>query len=65
MIASELIDIRNVVVDINLPVRDRVKSMVQQIRDPYHFRHKDVVVHINFTGQDNLEDRIIDLYKNT
>jgi len=65
MAASELIDIRNVVVDINLPVRDRVKSMVRQIKDPHHFRHKDVVVHINFIGQDSLEDRIIELYKNT
>lgn len=65
MAASGLIDIRNVVVDMNLPVRDRVKSMVRQIKDPYHFRHKDVTVHINFIGQDNLEDRIIELYKNT
>ena len=65
MIASELIDIRNVIVDINLPVRDRVKSMVRQIEDPYHFRHKDVAVCINFISQDSLEDRIIELYKNT
>lgn len=65
MAASELIDIRNVNVDIRLPVRDRVKSMVRQIKDPYHFRYKDVTVHINFIGQDSLEDRIIELYKNT
>ena len=65
MIASELIDIRNVIVDINLPVRDRVKSMMRQIKDPYHFRHKDVAVHINYIGHDSLEDRIIELYKNT
>ena len=65
MAASELIDIRDVVVDNNLPVRDRVKSMVRQIKDPYHFRHKDVTVHINFIGQDSLEDRIIEMYKNT
>lgn len=65
MAASELIDIRSVSVDIRLPVRDRVKSMVRQIKDPYHFRHKDLTVHINFIGQDSLEDRIIELYKNT
>ncbi len=65
MAASELIDIRCVSVDIRLPVRDRVKSMVRQIKDPYHFRHKDLTVHINFIGQDSLEDRIIELYKNT
>lgn len=65
MIASELIDIRNVRIDSGLPIRDRVKSMVQQIKDPYHFRYKDLTVHINFIGQDSLEDRIIELYKNT
>jgi hypothetical protein len=65
MAASELIDIRNVSIDSGLPIRDRVKSMVRQIKDPYHFRHKDVTVHINFIGQDSLEDRIIELYKNT
>lgn len=65
MIASELIDIRNVSIDTGLSVRDRVKSMVRQIKDPYHFRHKDVTVHINFIGQDSLEDRIVELYKNT
>ena len=60
-----LIDIRDVKIDRKLPVKDRVKNMVRQLKNPYHFKHKDVTIHINFVGNDSLEEKIVQIYKNT
>ena len=37
---SELVDIRDVVIDKSLPLEDRVKSYVEQIKNPYCFKVK-------------------------
>ena len=41
---SELVDIRDVVIDRTLPVEERIKSYVQQIKNPYCFKVGDVKV---------------------
>jgi hypothetical protein len=35
---SELIDIRTVSVDKNLPKQERIAEFIRQIKDPYHFK---------------------------
>ena len=65
MTAINLVDIQNVKIDKTLPVKERAKSLVNQLGDPYHFKHGDITVHINFTGKSNLEDKVIQLYRNT
>ena len=40
---SELVDIRDVVIDKSLPLEERVRSYVEQIKDPYCFKVGDVV----------------------
>ena len=49
---SELVDIRDVVIDISLPLEDRVRSYVEQIKDPYCFKVGDVVVRVSYAGKD-------------
>ena len=49
---SELVDIRDVVIDKSLPLEDRVRSYVEQIKDPYCFKVGDVVVRVSYTGKD-------------
>lgn len=49
---SELVDIRDVVIDKNLPLEDRVKSYVEQIKNPYCFKVGDVVVRVSYAGKD-------------
>lgn len=39
---SGLVDIRDVKVDRSLPVEDRIRSYVEQVKDPYCFRCGDV-----------------------
>ncbi len=49
---SELVDIRDVVIDKSLPLEDRVKSYVEQIKNPYCFKVGDVVVKVAYAGKD-------------
>ena len=65
MTALPLVDIQNIYIDQKLPVKDRVTSMVRQLKNPYHFKHNNVVIHINFVGRDSLEEKIVEIYKNT
>ena len=47
---DELVDIRDVSVDKNLPKEERIAAFVQQIRNPYRFRCGDFVVNACFAG---------------
>ena len=55
---SELVDIRDVVIDKSLPLEERVRSYVEQIKDPYCFKVGDVVVRVSYADKDkSLTDR--------
>ena len=56
---SNLIDIQNVRINTDLPVSDKVKSFIEQIIDPYHFKCGEVEVILDFDGYDSLESKII------
>ena len=49
---SELVDIRDVVIDKSLTLEERVRSYVEQIKDPYCFKVGDVVVRVSYAGKD-------------
>jgi len=45
---STLVDIRSVVIDENLPVEERIKQLVEGLRNPYCFKVGDVAVKIEY-----------------
>lgn len=49
---SALVDIRDVVIDKSLPLEERVRSYVEQIKDPYCFKVGDVVVRVSYADKD-------------
>ena len=49
---SGLVDIRDVVIDKSMTLEERVKSYVEQIKDPYCFKVGDVVVRVSYAGKD-------------
>jgi hypothetical protein len=52
-------DIRDVKVNTNLPKRERILDFIQQIGNPYCYRHGKYVVKVSFTDTDvTLEDRM-------
>jgi len=57
IITANLVDIRNVSVDRNLPKNERIAEYVRQIKDPYHFKCGKFTVTAKFTeGGASLED---------
>ena len=57
---ATLRDIRDVKVNVNLPKRERMLDYIQQIGNPYCYRHGKYVVKISFAETDiTLEDRLI------
>ena len=49
---AELVDIRDVVINKSLTLEERVKSYVEQIKDPYCFKFGDIVVRVSYAGKD-------------
>lgn len=47
---DELVDIREVSVDKNLPKEERIAAFIRQIKNPYRFRCGDFVVNACFAG---------------
>ncbi len=52
---DSLVDIRDVKVDQTQPPEERIRSYIQQVKDPYCFRVGDVKVHVAYTGKDETE----------
>lgn len=60
-----LVDIKNVKIDRSLPFEERVRSFVEQIKNPYCFRCGDVVVKTSFLDTDvTLEDCVESYLRN-
>ena len=53
-----LIDIRDVRIDAALPQEEKIRSFIEQVKDPYRFKVGDVVVNVSYSGGDTtLNDR--------
>lgn len=53
-------DIRDVVINTDLPKRERILDFIRQIGNPYCYRHGKYVVKVSFTDTDvTLEDRML------
>jgi len=56
---GELVDIRDVKIDTTLPLEERMKSYIRQIKNPRHYKCGDITVRVSFANTDaTLEDRI-------
>ena len=47
---ESLVDIRDVKLDSNMEQADRVRSFIQQVKNPYRFKVGDVVVNVAYTN---------------
>lgn len=53
---NELVDIADVTIDTSLPVKKRIQSYIQQVKNPYCFLSHGVVVKVGFAGKTTLQD---------
>lgn len=59
---EELVDIRNVKIDRTLPSDERVRSFIEQIKNPYCFKVGDTVVKVSFADTPNtITDNFINM----
>lgn len=57
---DQLVDIHDVVINTDLPKEERILDFIQQIRNPYCFRHGKMIVKISFSesaGNTTLEEQ--------
>ena len=55
---DELVDIRDVKLDSSLGQAERIQSFLQQIKNPYCFKHGKVIVKVGFADtEDTFENR--------
>lgn len=59
--APQLVDIQNVQIDTSLSENERIRSFVEQVRDPYRFKVGDVVVNVLYKGQETLNERFAEM----
>ncbi len=49
---DELADIEKIEIDKNLPVKERIKEFVRQIKNPYFFRCGKFIVQVEYSDTD-------------
>ena len=55
-----LVDIESVTIRSDLPDKERVADFIRQIKNPYCYRYKGMVVKVSFSGKRRLEDCLKD-----
>ena len=62
---STLVDIRDVKIDTSLPVPERIKSYLEQVKNPYYFRVGDVAVHVCYAENGPTLQEVMEGYYRT
>ena len=57
---KELVDIESVKIRTDLPDEERVADYIRQIKNPYCYLYKGMVIKISFSGKRRLEDCLKD-----
>lgn len=57
-----LVDIRDVQINMALSQEEKIRSFIEQVKDPYRFKVGDVVVNVSYSGGDaTLNDRFAEM----
>lgn len=56
---EELAEIQDVIIDTSLPKLERIKSYIEQIKNPYCYRCDDMIVRVSFANTEvSFEERM-------
>jgi hypothetical protein len=56
---DQLVDLRSVSIDKALPVPERMRFFIKQIKNPYLFKVDDITVKVEFSSGKSLEDSLL------
>jgi hypothetical protein len=61
---EDLVDIRTVQIDMDLPKDQRIQSFLKQIKNPYLFRYGDIVIQSVFSDTEiTLDERLKQFFR--
>lgn len=60
---EDLIDLKDIRIDENKPINERMRDYLDQIKDPYLFRVGDIVVKVKFAGEESLQTKIEEMMR--
>ena len=60
---EDLIDLKDIKIDENKPITERMRDYLDQIKDPYLFRVGDIVVRVKFAGEESLQTKIEEMMR--
>lgn len=61
---ANLVDIRDIKLDTTLSLLERKKSLIRQLKNPYQFKYKNIIVNIEFIGSDTIEQKLMQFINN-
>jgi hypothetical protein len=53
---TKLKDIKNVEINPNLPIEERMRDFIKQIGNPYIYKSDNIVVRVSFAGTSTIEE---------
>ncbi len=53
---STLVDIESIQINQELPYEERMADYIRQIKNPYCYLYKGMIIKVSFTGERNIED---------
>ena len=56
---EQLVDLRSVYIDKSLPVRERLRSLLEQVKNPYLFCVDDIAVKVEFSSGRSFENALL------
>ncbi len=59
---DQLVDLRSVSIDKNLPVPERMRSFVKQVKNPYLFKVDDITVKVEFSSGKSFENSLLSFW---
>lgn len=60
---EDLIDLKDIKIDDDKPITERMRDYLDQIKDPYLFRVGDIVVRVKFAGEESLQTKIEEMMR--
>ena len=61
---DSLVDIRDVKIDRSLPVEERMRSYVEQIKNPYMFKYGTTIVRVSYANTtQTIDDNFLNLLR--
>lgn len=60
---DSLVDLRDISIDTEKPVADRVCDFIEQVKNPYLFKVGDITIKVNYRNGRTITDAVIALLK--